>query len=172
MHRIDGKRVSRDWHTVLTVYGPERFQLNSGQRTLSEQKALYDCWRSGRCVAIAAFPNPNAPHIRIGRQAHALDVQCGVQHDALVRWLERQGLTVTHTVKGECWHIEVPEWQLRALAAKLRAHQARLVGYRSRYARVKAAIIRRQQAGVASPGQRKLLARIRKAIDTLDRRYR
>lgn len=161
MSTIQGKRVSRDWFTVLSAAQRHvRFQLNSGQRTLDEQRALYNCWREGRCSAIAAVPSCNSPHIRCARQAHALDVQCGEGHNALVRWLEKHVGHVSHTVKGECWHIEVSEADLKRAASRIR----RAAGLRLRYNRVKASIARRAKRGQASPGQRKLLARIRRAL--------
>lgn len=51
----------------------------------------------------------------------------------------------------------------RALFLKA-APNRRLAGLRARYRRVKAAILKRQKAGEPSPGQRRLLRRIREAI--------
>jgi hypothetical protein len=68
---------------------------------------------------LTAFPNPNAPHIRVGRQAHAIDVQTPGE-TALQKHLEFHGLHPTNPVPGEAWHLEVPEGELKALAKKLR----------------------------------------------------
>jgi hypothetical protein len=95
-------------------------RLNSGQRTFGEQAALYRLYRSGR-GNLAAVPSHTAPHIRTGRQDHALDVDMyagdGVQR--LAKWLRGQGASVAWTVPGEGWHIETPRGDLARLARKL-----------------------------------------------------
>lgn len=107
-YSIDGRRVSRDWWHVLR--GAEldgvAFVLNQGRRTLAEQAAFYarylrDGW------PLAAKPTPWAPHVRAGRQDHALDVATldgGM--DRLRAWLHAHGVTTTLTVRGESWHVE------------------------------------------------------------------
>jgi len=128
-NRFDGKAVSTDWDSVLTHarrMGVE-FHLNSGRRTMREQLFL---WRNrGRAgfANVVAFPQPNAPHIRVGRQAHALDVQTPGETQ-LQRFLQREGLHPTNPVRGEPWHLEVPEGELRRYAKKVRAAQ-RKVGH-------------------------------------------
>ena len=122
MAAFQGRRVSSEWAVVLTAAAAAgvRFRLNSGQRTFSEQQALYQLYRSGR-GNLAAVPSHTAPHIRTGRQDHALDVdmfaQDGVQ--ALAKWLRKQGASVAWTVPGEGWHIETPGGDLARLARKL-----------------------------------------------------
>jgi hypothetical protein len=69
----------------------------------------------------AARPSPTAPHIRVGRIDHAIDVRFTDGGEArLQRWLERQGVRVRNPVPGEPWHMEVAAEDLRRLAAKLR----------------------------------------------------
>jgi hypothetical protein len=122
-NRFDGKPVSRDWDSTLTHARRMgvRFHLNSGRRTMREQWAL---WRHFKSVGspVAAFPSPNAPHIRVGRQAHAIDVQTPGETD-LQRWLAHQGLHPRNTVRGEAWHLEVGERELRRYAKRVRARQ-------------------------------------------------
>lgn len=159
-----GKRVSAEWHTVLTAAerAGVRFQLNSGRRTMAEQWALYRQYkRTG--WPVAAYPNPNAPHIRTGRSDHALDVDTDVGdgESGLQAWLARQGLPTRNTVRGEPWHLEARSAaDLRRLAKRL----GRVERLRARYERVKAQITKRQRQGKASPGLRKLLKRLRKQI--------
>lgn len=166
---FNGKRVSTDWHAVLTYVADERntpVPLNSGQRTLAEQTALRRCWErkcQGPSTPLAAKPSCGAPHIDCGQQSHALDIQCGAQHARVVAVLRDLGLTVSHTVAGECWHIEVPEAQLKLTADRIR----RIRGERARYGRVRTAIIKRARKGLPSPGQRRLLGAIRKRIAKL-----
>ncbi len=123
-NRFDGKRVSTSWDVVLTHARRMgvSFHLNSGRRTMGEQTFL---WRNrGRpgFAKLVAFPLPTAPHIRVGRQAHALDVQTPGETN-LQRFLEREGLHPTNPVRGEPWHIEVPEAELRRYAKNVRAWQ-------------------------------------------------
>lgn len=122
MPTFQGRRVSAQWLIVLTAAEAAgvRMRLNSGQRTFSEQAALYALYRSGR-GNLAAVPSHNAPHIRTGRPYHALDVDMyagdGVQ--GLARWLRKQGASVAWTVPGEGWHIETPRSHLARLAKRL-----------------------------------------------------
>ncbi|ADB50160.1 glycoside hydrolase family protein [Conexibacter woesei] len=109
MVHFDGHRVSDDWFDVLS--GARRagvaFRLNSGRRTFAEQQRLYDLWRAG-VGALAAVPSHTAPHIRTGRQDHALDIDqfAGVGTAGVRAWLRGEGLATTLTVPGEGWHVE------------------------------------------------------------------
>jgi hypothetical protein len=120
-----GKRVSRDWDTTLRAAWSDgvRFVLNSGQRTLVGQAALVrqkGLW-TPRNPTGAAAPSPNAPHIRRGKQAHALDVSTlDGGHRRLAAWLTAHGLRVRFPILAEPWHMEVEEGQLIALARRLR----------------------------------------------------
>lgn len=169
MATFHGKRVSKDWFEVLSYLEGAldvTVPLNSGQRTIEEQTALRRCWErkcQGPDTPLAAKPSCGAPHIDCGQQSHALDVQCGSQHNRVVAMLGRLGMTVHHTVAGECWHIEVPEAQLKLAADRIR----RIRGERARYGRVRTAILKRQRKGLSSPGRRRLLGVIRKRIARL-----
>jgi hypothetical protein len=124
-NRFDGHKVSTSWDLVLTHARRMgvHFKLDSGRRTMAEQWVL---WRNFRKYGkpAAAFPNPAAPHIRVGRQAHAIDVNSlDGGENRLQRFLEREGLRPTNPVRGEAWHMEVPEGQLRAYAQIVRRRQ-------------------------------------------------
>lgn len=130
---FDGHRVSNPWWRVLTAARADgvRFVLNSGRRTLAEQWRLYrnpPRDSNGRPVPVA-FPSPNAPHIMVGRYAHAIDVNAlDGGETRLQAWLEKHGVDVSNPVIGEAWHMVVPERQLVALAKRLkhgRAHPVR-----------------------------------------------
>ena len=125
--RFDGKRVSGAWDVVLTEARRQgvRFTLTSGRRTLAEQAALYSAYRNGSGV-LAAFPSPVAPHIRVGRADHAIDVNAldgGEQR--LERWLRKQGTRPTNPVRGEAWHLELPRRELIRLARRIKRRNRR-----------------------------------------------
>lgn len=159
MATFDGRRVSRAWKTVLdqAVRDGVRFQLNSGQRTMSEQQALYaqnmypdgSGPRPGR--PLTARPNANAPHIRQGRQNHALDVDSvGDGENKLQTWLRRNGVQAINNVPSEAWHLDpVNEDELLRLAARIKRDRARVRRLRTK---LKRQIVR----------LRKRLARLRK----------
>jgi GH24 family phage-related lysozyme (muramidase) len=125
MAQFDGKRVSRPWKRILTearAHGV-RFLLTSGRRTMAEQTRL---WRNpprdanGRPVPVA-FPQPNAPHIWVGRPAHAIDVNAlDGGETRLERWLENHGLNVENPVAGEAWHMVVTDGQIKELADRIK----------------------------------------------------
>ena len=118
--KIDGEQVSSEWYVALSVARREgvRFYVTDGRRTIAEQWARYRHYcRYGR--PIAAFPSPNAPHIRSGRIDHALDVNAldGGQR-RLAAWLRRNGIRAAFTVPSEAWHMEAPAADLRRFAAR------------------------------------------------------
>jgi hypothetical protein len=123
---FDGARVSKRWHVVLTAARADGvdFHVNSGHRTMREQAALFaqnmiapGIRKPGR--PMTAVPSPFAPHIRVGRAAHALDVNSlGGGEAELERWIERQGADWRNTVAGEPWHGEVSGADLKRLAKK------------------------------------------------------
>src|SRR4051812_18133075 len=91
-----GKTVSREWAAVLLEAAREvAFMLDSGHRTMAEQQGLYDHYlRFGS--PLAAKPSANAPHIRIGRIDHALDVNAlDGGAGRLAAWLRRKGAGAT-----------------------------------------------------------------------------
>jgi hypothetical protein len=105
---FDGHRVSEAWFHVLTAARRDgvHFVLNSGQRTMAEQQHLYGLYRAGK-GNLAAKPSPTAPHIRVGRQDHALDVRWDDGgRERLQRWLRSKGVETALTVPGEPWHVE------------------------------------------------------------------
>lgn len=120
---FDGQRVSEDWFSVLTAVrrGGVAFRLNSGRRTFAEQQRLHDLWRAG-VGALAAVPSHAAPHIRTGREDHALDVDMhvGAGTAGVRAWLSAHGLATSLTVPGEGWHVEADS------AAELHAAARRL----------------------------------------------
>ena len=124
-----GKRVSRTWRRILRAAERDGVDivLNSGRRTMAEQRALFNrnMLRVGVPKAghpLTAFPNPLAPHIRAGRPDHAIDVDMfkadGVK--ALAAWLRKRGVNASFPVPGEGWHLEAPAVQLLRLAARIR----------------------------------------------------
>jgi hypothetical protein len=134
---FQGKRVSAEWKVVLeaAVDDGVSFRLNSGQRTFAEQAALYRLYQSGR-GNLAAVPAHNAPHIRTGRQDHAIDVDtyAGDGIAALSRWLRKQGATLRLTVMpSEPWHGELDAADLVRLAKRLdNTHPVLVAGSRGR----------------------------------------
>jgi len=132
-NRFDGHKVSTSWDVVLTHARRMgvQFKLNSGRRTMAEQRALVKAkglWSSSNPHG-AARPMPWAPHIRVGLQAHALDVDTAAGgENRLQRWLIKEGLHARNTVPGEPWHLEVGEKELRRYAKRVRAAQ-RKVGH-------------------------------------------
>jgi GH24 family phage-related lysozyme (muramidase) len=133
--QFDGKRVSRPWYRILNearAHGV-RFLLTGGRRTMAEQAALFHQnmqlvggrWvrRPGR--PLTAFPSPTAPHIRVGRIDHALDVNAlDGGENRLQAWLRDHDVISTNPVPGEPWHLEAPAGDLDRLADRIqREHQ-------------------------------------------------
>lgn len=125
---FQGKRVSRQWHRVLREAAKHvAFQLNSGQRTMAEQWYLYRNRGKPGFAKLVAFPSPNAPHIRVGRQNHCLDVdQRAGGNVNLARYLARHGVNVKFNVPGEPWHMDpVNPAELRTFYRRLKAQDKR-----------------------------------------------
>lgn len=130
MSRYHGKRVSRQWRIVLNEAERDGvlFTVNSGRRTMAEQ------WRLVRQKGVwspsnphgAARPAPWAPHIRVGRQDHALDIDTGGGGETRLQgWLVKHHAAAVNTVPGEPWHLEVPRGQLRKLARRIAKRRKR-----------------------------------------------
>lgn len=118
MPSFDGKAVSKEWAVVLNAARAAGvdFRLNSGRRTMAEQLRLYRLYRSGQ-GSLAAVPNPNAPHVRLGRIDHAVDVDEGAAQQ-LAKWLRERGGRPVFPVPGEAWHLEMSAADLRRIAGK------------------------------------------------------
>jgi hypothetical protein len=117
---LRGKTVSREWAATLTAAAHDvAFQLDSGHRTMDEQQVLYNHFLQAGSP-LAARPSANAPHIRLGRIDHAVDINALDGGAArLAAWLHGKGAHPSFPVPGEPWHIEVPAGELRALESKL-----------------------------------------------------
>lgn len=151
--RFDGQQVSPEWDRLLTDLRATgiRFHVNSGHRTLAEQKRMFDqnmhlfggVWvpRPGR--PLTAVPNVNAPHVRPGRFDHAVDLDGAAAVQAGAR---RRGITLRATVRGEPWHLEADASELRA--------------YRVRRAKEIAAAKRRRRLAALRKRRRELLRRL------------
>jgi hypothetical protein len=113
---FDGERVSTPWGAVLTAARRDGvvFHLNEGHRTMARQQELFNLFLAGK-GNLAAKPGPNAPHIRVGRIDHAIDVDGS---DALIAWGGKHGLSLQRTVRGEAWHLETSATALIAFAKK------------------------------------------------------
>jgi lysozyme len=144
--QFDGKRVSRPWYRILNearAHGV-RFLLTSGRRTMAEQAALFHQNMQlvgGRWVRkpgrpLTAWPSPTAPHIRVGRIDHALDVNAlDGGENRLQAWLRDHDVISTNPVPGEPWHLEAPAGDLDRLSDRIqREHQQE----RDRYQRLNA----------------------------------
>jgi GH25 family lysozyme M1 (1,4-beta-N-acetylmuramidase) len=126
MARYNGKRVSRPWQRLLRAAERDRgrpINLTSGRRTMAEQWRLYRANmirpgvpRPGR--PLTAFPSPIAPHIRVGRDDHALDIDRWTDAEWFDQWTTARGLPLTNTVAGEPWHKEAPNARALRRAAK------------------------------------------------------
>lgn len=116
---IDGHLVSESWYWVLSGarHSGVRFVLDSGRRTMGEQWQLYRHPPAG--TPVVAFPSPWAPHIKLGREDHALDISTENEGNRdLAHWLEHEGCPVVFNVRGEPWHMEaISARKLKALAA-------------------------------------------------------
>lgn len=124
--RFQGKRVSLTWDVILTDAAKRvTFRLNSGRRTMREQSGLWAGFVArGRRPPLVAFPQPNAPHIKVGRENHSIDVDTNVGdgEQALERELERMGLVIINDVPGEAWHqTERDEGRLKRVAGRILA---------------------------------------------------
>lgn len=122
MITFQGKRVSRYWRRILVAAAKDvHFTLDSGQRTLLEQAYLYRHRGQPGFAKLVAFPSPTAPHIRVGRQDHCLDVdELDGGATRLAGWLARHGVHVKFNVAGEPWHMDpAGAGQLRALYIRL-----------------------------------------------------
>lgn len=120
-----GKSVSLEWGIVLAAVALRvDFRLNSGHRTMAEQERLVrekGVWSPSNPTG-AARPSPIAPHIRVGRIDHALDIDtnAGAGENAVQRELARLGVPTHNPIPREPWHVEANDADdLRRAAARL-----------------------------------------------------
>lgn len=118
-----GTRVSKSHAAMLHAYEVESgttLTVNQGRRTLAEQAGFYAIYlRNGR--PLAAKPFPGAPHIKWGKEHHALDINDGIV-DKVAAFYRRHGVPVAFNVTGEAWHMDtLDEAKLKAAAAKVGA---------------------------------------------------
>lgn len=124
--RFDDERVSKPWDVVLRAAVAAGIiteaDLNDGHRTMAEQQDRVDAqgvWSLANPHG-AAKPSATAPHIRLGRVDHAIDVQAtNGAAGRMAAWLRKLGARASFTVPGEPWHIEVPLADLERLAEHL-----------------------------------------------------
>lgn len=130
MSSFQGQRVSASWRIVLLAAAHDKvpFKVNDGRRTMAEQEDQVrrkGIWSPSNPHG-AARPTPWAPHIRVGRQDHAIDVDTGGGgENHLQAWLIRHHAAAVNTVPGEPWHLEVPRGQLRKLARRIAKRRKR-----------------------------------------------
>lgn len=155
MAYFQGQKVSRTWWRVLSAAQAAGidFRVNDGRRSMADQWRLYRLWQSGQ-GNLAAFPNPNAPHIWVGRPNHALDIDqfVGDGEQALQNWLQRHGVDAVNNVAGEGWHIYAPAHQLLRLARDIR-RQSKVLKVGSKGRRVRK--LRRMLGKINDPDTRK-----------------
>jgi GH25 family lysozyme M1 (1,4-beta-N-acetylmuramidase) len=95
-------------------------RINSGRRSMADQ------WRLVREKGIyhptrnpdgAALPTPNAPHIWVGRENHAIDADAPQPVGKLAAFYRDMGVPVSFEVSTEAWHFRPPDEQALIHAA-------------------------------------------------------
>jgi hypothetical protein len=110
---IDNEKVSWEWSVLLHDIRDDdhvAFHVNEGHRTMARQT-----WFWTHQPPLAAFPSPNAPHIRTGRFWHAIDFN---NAEGVRRAAAHRGVTLVRTVRGEEWHLEANADELKKYAAR------------------------------------------------------
>lgn len=117
-----GKRVSPAHATMLAAYERETgsaIYINQGARTIPEQAAFYFNYRF-RGGPLAAKPWGGAPHIKWGKQNHAMDINAPQPAHGVADFYRRHSVPVAFNVSGEAWHMDtLDEAALIRAAAKL-----------------------------------------------------
>lgn len=121
-------RLSADHYVLCTeaircgIIRPD--DLNEGRRTIPEQWAFYR-----NQPPLAAFPQPNAPHIWLGRNNHAIDSNSwNGAAQRLAHFYEAKGVHVVFNVPGENWHFQPTSGtQLKNAANRIRRERDRQV---------------------------------------------
>jgi hypothetical protein len=121
-----GKRVSPAHKTMLAAYEHQygrAVHINQGARTLREQAAFYAHYlRYGR--PLAARPWGGAPHIKWGKQHHALDINAPEPAHSVAAFYRAHGVPVAFNVRGEAWHMDtLDEKKLIAAANRIAGHR-------------------------------------------------
>jgi hypothetical protein len=96
--------------------------LNEGRRTMAEQ---WHFWNNQ--PPLAAFPSPGAPHIKWGQANHDIDANSfNGASERLENFYQSLGLSVSHCVRGEAWHMCVHSSAatVRKVAKELRRKRA------------------------------------------------
>lgn len=128
---IDNERVS--WPLAIGLLaarkGGVRFHVNEGRRTMARQaellreKGLYNRITN---PSGAAWPSPTAPHIKVGRWDHALDLD---NASAVIGFFRNViGVTLLRTVTTENWHVELAPADKAQLVAWARKHARAVLG--------------------------------------------
>lgn len=103
-----GKRVSHAHSVLLDAYERKTgraLYINQGARTLAEQARFWFnyLYRGG---PLAARPWGGAPHIKWGRQNHALDINAPEPARSVAQFYRANGVPVVFNVPGEPWHMD------------------------------------------------------------------
>lgn len=102
-----GKRVSHSHAVLLSAYERKvghAVYINQGARTIAEQTKFWlNYLRNG--WPLAARPWGGAPHIKWGKENHALDINDGVV-DGVAAFYRSLGVPVSFNVPGEPWHMD------------------------------------------------------------------
>jgi hypothetical protein len=90
----------------------KRLVMVSGQRTMQQQWYLYNGWRARKPgFNLAAYPNPNAPHIKNGGSAADMGVEDknGGNYTSVLNYGPAVGIVAKHglfrQVPSEAWHL-------------------------------------------------------------------
>lgn len=116
-----GKRVSVS-HKVLLDECERRGivgAINQGRRTIAEQWVFWNHYKRYGWP-VAAYPSPAAPHIKWGREHHAMDINDGIV-DRVAAQYRAWGVPVSFNVSREPWHMDsINEVRLIAAANSIR----------------------------------------------------
>lgn len=115
-----GKRVSRS-HYAMLLEAEHRgliSAINQGRRTIAEQWVFWRIYkRDGHPVA--AFPSPSAPHIKWGKENHAIDADAPQPVHHLADFYRSEGVPVAFNVLSEAWHMDtLDEGKLKQAARR------------------------------------------------------
>lgn len=138
-HYYHGKRVGGDHYVILRAYEAKYgvpAQVNQGRRTIAEQTAFWLHYlRYGS--PLAARPWGGAPHIKWGKNNHALDINAGDragQSRHVAAFYRSLGIPVAFNVPSEAWHMDTLNSAALALAAaRLRRSPTLKLGSRGKH---------------------------------------